>query len=289
MATKKAIWSVVGYTDSCPDLKKAIETIEGAGGKCMWITHDKDFYDHDDTKRGNFKKGDPEKIHYHIGCGWSKNAPDWARFVEILKAAKLCCPGKMGQHDPHTAHVEYPESLEDYFLHRDDLSMANPYKHRYDETELHFTEGWCLDDYTTYVSKRKAASDLRKAQRAEDASSCGFFFDLVRKHNLSEYCVLVDMVCSTAPDRLGDLLANSYPIKSYIDSRRSYTAVETAKSKKNAEYITRLHSQLEQEKRKNAQLRADLAAATEHEREVIERCRCVLENLGEPTPEWMEI
>lgn len=219
----KALFSVLAYPTSA-DIQHVIDTFVGAGGQCMWIMHDKDL------KKDGTKKDD----HYHIAVGWANRAPDWDKFCSIMDETghgvgnhgALCPSKKRAPYDPEQARVKGSAAqLRDYFLHRDEKSRKEG-KHEYPESDLHYTDKWDGDAYQTYIQKRYNAKSIRDDAKQEKVVECSALFEIIRKHQFTEYCILVDYLQSQEPEMLAGLVSNAYAIKSYLDSYRCYNAHE---------------------------------------------------------------
>lgn len=286
--TSKALFSVLAYPTSA-DIEFVINTFVGAGGSCMWILHDKD------TKKDGSKKDE----HFHIAVGWSKRAPDWDKFCAIMDETGhgignhgALCPSKRRQpYDPEQARVKGSvDELREYFLHKDAKSRAAG-KHEYSEDELHYTDKWDGESYQTYTQKRQNAKSIRDDARQEKVADCSELFDIIRQHEFTEYCQLVDFLQSQKPDLLGGLLCNAYAVKSYLDSYRLYTYHEqdeqckrlTAQLKRQNAYIKQLEGTIEGLQQDYASMQQEYCS------EVQQLVKLYEQATGETVPEYATI
>lgn len=84
-----------------PEVYSVLGSALALGAQYAFILHDKDRYEKDDPK-GEYKKGDLKKAHYHLILGWETHFPKWADFVEWQKANYCSSPGGK----PHRKYYE---------------------------------------------------------------------------------------------------------------------------------------------------------------------------------------
>lgn len=256
----KGIWCVVSYPDSA-DLEKALDLFRGAGAACMWILHDKD----------TLEDGTPKKAHWHIACGWSKGFLKWADFLDLVKLTAKD-GGKAFLPKQQDARVDgSPDQLEDYFLHRDDRSRKTG-KHEYAPDELHKDPKWSPDDYIRAEDRRKRESDDAKREKAQDFASA---VQIAKDNDLGEWADLVDYYTDHGLD-LGGLIACAYPVKAYLDSRRSLGKTTAAHVRQLVNQVHDLQDQIKAYQSGKDPIYTELAgklrAAQAEETRAINRC-----------------
>lgn len=96
------------------------------------------------------------------------------------------------------------------------MNQTSP-KHHYDASELHFSSGWCTEDFRLAEQQRQILRDERKQA---NAVCCGAILDIVESENIVSYAHLSRVVFSQHFDLKETLLQNHSHIKYYIDSRR---------------------------------------------------------------------
>lgn len=96
------------------------------------------------------------------------------------------------------------------------MNQTSP-KHHYDASELHYSSGWCTEDFRLAEQQRQILRDERKQA---NAVCCGAILDIVESENIVSYAHLSRVVFSQHFDLKETLLQNHCHIKYYIDSRR---------------------------------------------------------------------
>lgn len=209
----KGLWSIVQYPKST-DLERLLGVLRGSGAAVMWILHDKD----------KKEDGTPKPPHYHIAAGWSKGFPDWGKLLDMISQGGYEPPRVIdGQEQkPFKPKVSdcYPKSTPDkiqlYFLHWDDESKRAG-KYEYPENELHIDEKWSPSDYVKAEDKRRNKSAEKAAEKADAFAAA---LKVAKENEIGEWADLCDYYAENSLD-LGALVGVTYPVKSYLDSRRN--------------------------------------------------------------------